>query len=83
VYRAQNEACKVGDGGVGWKAFGFRGLGGVVGCGRNKTKREKSLRRFTWGLREGTVLWVLAYAGFTWGLHGGYIGMADVHRRQG
>jgi len=54
-----------------------------VGCGRNKTKREKSLRRFTWGLREGTVLWVLAYAGFTWGLHGGYIGMADVHRRQG
>nr|DAH21881.1 MAG TPA: hypothetical protein [Caudoviricetes sp.] len=57
-------------------------LGGVGERWPDKTKRYKSLHGLTFGLRLGSVLRLGICAGFTPGLHGGYVGMVVVHRRR-
>lgn len=55
----------MGEVGLMWKSFGFRGLCTDVELGRNKTKRAKSLHRFKFGLHIWPVLIRQVYVGFT------------------
>lgn len=55
----------MGEVGLMWKSFGFRGLCADVESSRNKTKRAKSLHRFKFGLHIWPVLIRQVYVVFT------------------